>query len=921
MRKNQYEITGMTCSACSARVEKTVSQLQGVSQVTVNLLTNSMKVEYDERELDSGKIIDAVTRIGYGAAQKGGGLQGKAVQMGASSGKLAENAKAEYQNQTEKTMAGMKKRVWISVLFLVPLMYLAMHHMLKEWFGIPVPSVIKDNFHGTKNAVLFSFTQFLLLIPILVVNVSYFKIGFKTLLQKSPNMDSLIAVGSSAAVLFGVFAIYRIGYGLGYSDFTLVDHYLENLYFESAGTILTLVTVGKYLETKSKGKTSLAITKLIDMAPKTAWKEENGQVIEIPVEDLKKDDLFQIKPGGSFPVDGIIIEGKTLVDESAITGESIPVLKNVGDKIVSGTLNQTGFLRCKAERVGEDTTLSRIIALVEEASSSKAPIAKLADKIAGVFVPIVMVLSLITFVAWMVAGKGFEFALVSAIAVLVISCPCALGLATPVAIMVGTGKGAGLGILIKSGEALQNVSNIEIAVFDKTGTLTQGKPKVTDEYFPLGMTQTEFYSIAAGMESASEHPLADAVIAEAKRLAIQPMSVSEFVAVPGKGMKADIEQYQYLAGNEALMQEYKVELPFEVINKINQYAEEGKTPLLFAKLYPSEDASVQEKRLAQENQEPQEIEQKGEIFGILAVADTVKETSEQAIVEFKKLGIRTIMLTGDNAITAKAIQRKLQLDEVIAEVLPDQKEEQIRLLQKMGKKVLMIGDGINDAPALMRADVGVAVGAGSDIAIESADIILMHDDIMDAVTMVRLGKAVIRNIKENLFWAFSYNIIGIPLAAGLFYPLFGWQLSPMFGAAAMSFSSIFVVSNALRLRFFKAETTKKKNNNEDNEYNEENEMKRQGFIETIQQPDLQATNNRRWELTMNQQETILKIEGMMCEHCVKSVTKALTKIQGVDSVQVDLTQKTATVLANPDVPLSTLNQAVEDAGYTIIQPK
>ena len=859
--KNKYDITGMTCSACSARVEKSVRALPGVSNVNVNLLTNNMTVEYEPEQITSKDIIYAVEKSGYGAAESGTNRIETQIKK--------QSNQEEYLDQNLKTEKEMNRRVWLSVAFLLPLMYLAMHHMLKEWFGIPVPEWIKTYLHGNENAIAFSFSQLLLLIPILILNRKYFIVGLKTLIHRSPNMDSLIAIGSGAAVIYGIFSIYRIGYGLGHSDLALVGRYIENLYFESAGTILTLVTVGKYLETKSKGKTSLAITKLMDMAPKTAWLEKDGDVVEIPADELQKDDIFQIKPGSSFPVDGVIIEGRTTIDESSITGESIPVEKMTGDKVVSGTVNQTGFIRCRAEKVGEDTTLARIIALVEEASSTKAPIAKMADRISGVFVPIVIAIAFITFLVWILAGMGLEFALTSAIAVLVISCPCALGLATPVAIMVGTGKGASLGILIKSGEALEHISQIDTAVFDKTGTLTQGKPIVTDYYLKEGILKEDFIALAAGIEASSEHPLAEAVVNEAKILGIHPLEVSEFRAIPGRGILANNQDTQIFAGNQAMMTEYQIEMSELDREQMMRFAEDGKTPLLFAI-----------KELAN-NQ--------GHLTGILAVADTEKENSARAIKAFSKMGIRTIMLTGDHEVTARAIQKKLQLDEVIAQVLPDQKEEKIRQLQEKGRKVLMIGDGINDAPALMRADVGVAIGAGSDIAIESADMILMHDDIMDAVSVVRLGKAVIRNIKQNLFWAFIYNIIGIPIAAGVFYSTFGWQLSPMFGAAAMSFSSIFVVSNALRLRWFKASKTKP-------EYKEENRMEQK-------------------------KETILSIEGMMCEHCKKSVTKALSEIEGVEEVTVDLEAKNATVISTIDLDFGLLKAAVEEEGYTVALDK
>lgn len=763
MIKEKFAVTGMSCSACSAHVEKSVSALQGVQQVTVNLLTNSMVVEYDESAVSEKDIIKAVKKGGYGASPD---------KSTAKAGAAPRDTAAESADALKL----MKKRFIVSLCFLIPLMYLSMHHMFFEWFGLPVPSFIIKYFHGNENAVTFALSQLLLLLPIVFANQKYFKNGFSSLFKGHPNMDSLIAMGSSAAIAYGLFALYRIGYGLGHGDMDVVSQYSMDLYFESAGTILTLITLGKYLETKSKGKTSEAITKLIGLAPKTALVVRDGQETEVPVGDIIVGDIIAVKPGASIPVDGIIVEGGTSVDESAITGESIPVEKKEGDAVISATVNKAGSIRFRATKVGEDTTISQIVKLVEEASASKAPIAKLADKIAGIFVPTVITIAIIAAAIWLLTGATVEFALSIGISVLVISCPCALGLATPVAIMVGTGKGAENGILIKSGDALETAHSVDTVVLDKTGTITQGTPKVTD-VLPVSAHRDTLLSIAYSLEKQSEHPLAEAVVAYAEENGVTSQKVTDFRAEFGKGVSAKIDGKTYYAGNMAYLEELGVLRPDQMSDAVSRLADDGKTPLLFA------DEST--------------------LLGIIAAADTIKPTSREAIEAFKALGIQTVMLTGDNARTAEAIRKKLDIPQVISQVLPQDKERKIAEFQSAGRKVAMIGDGVNDAPALTRADVGIAIGAGSDVAIESADIVLVKSDLMDAVTAIRLSRAVMRNIKENLFWAFFYNSIGIPLAAGLLFLPFGLKLNPMFGAAAMSLSSVCVVCNALRLKFFK----------------------------------------------------------------------------------------------------------------------
>ena len=827
----KYKVTGMTCSACSSRVEKCVGKLDGVNTVSVNLLTNSMQIDFDESKLTEEKIADSVTQAGYG--------------MEIPTGKSEK--KEEKEDIVEKNIENMKKRTIWSFIFLIPLMYVAMGHMA----GLPQPSFLR----GDANAVSFALTQLLLCIPVLYINRAYFERGFRSLIHGAPNMDTLISVGSGASLIYGIFAIYRMGYGLGTQNMELVHRYLHDLYFESAVMILALINIGKYLEARSKGKTSEAIQKLMDLAPKTALVERNGQVVEIAAEDMLTGDILQVKPGSSIPADGVVIEGRTSVDEAAITGESMPVEKKEGDTVTAATLNKTGFIRMRATRVGQDTTFSQIIRLVEEASSSKAPIARMADKIAGNFVPTVMGIALLTGIVWLLIGAEFEFALSCAIAVLVISCPCALGLATPVAIMVGTGKGAENGILIKSGEALEITHNVQSVVLDKTGTITEGKPVVTD-IISFGMSENKILEISAALEKKSEHPLAEAVLLKAKGMELP--NAENFAAIPGKGITAKIQGNIYYAGNRKLMQEQGISCE-KALSSMEKLSEEGKTPLI----------------LADEKQ----------VLGIIGVADVVKPTSAKAIQELKKLGIQVIMLTGDNARTAKAIQKQLDIDTVIAEVLPQDKEREISRLQEEGKTVAMVGDGLNDAPALARADVGIAIGAGTDVAIESADIVLMKNDLQDVATAIELSKAVIRNIKENLFWAFFYNVCGIPLAAGVLYPVFGLKLSPMFGAAAMSLSSLFVVSNALRLRFFHSLKKGK-----------------------TQPESIQEKKEEKNMYTM-------KIEGMMCPHCQAAVTKALEALEGTKA-EVNLEKKEAYV--ETGLEKEALKKAVEDAGYQVL---
>ena len=883
--KERFDVAGMTCSACSSHVEKSVGKLTGVENVSVNLLTNSMQVEFDENKLDTAGIIKAVEDAGYGAAVKDGHAKSGTKTSGQSDSQENSGLSAVEQN-----VKNMKKRLIVSLIFWIPLMYVSMGHMIYQWLNIPMPPFTMNFLHGNENAITYAFTQFLLLLPILIANQKYFKNGFKTLWHRSPNMDSLIAIGAGAAILYGIFAIYRIGYAMGHDDMMVVHQYAHDLYFESAGTILTLITIGKYLETKSKGKTSEAITKLLNLAPKTVTAVRDGVEQVVDAADVEKGEIFLVKPGESVAVDGIVLEGKSSFDESAITGESIPVPKQEGDTIVSASINKSGLIRAKATKVGEDTTIAQIIRLVEEASSSKAPIAKMADKIAGVFVPAVITIALITGVIWLISGATFEFAMSTAIAVLVISCPCALGLATPVAIMVGTGKGAENGILIKSGDALETAHQIDTVVLDKTGTITQGKPVVTDIICAAGKNadKTQLLQIAGSLEKGSEHPLAEAIVNYCLTNNISLEKVTDFNALFGKGIEGTMSGTHYYAGNEKMMEEKGISLSTEQKNQIQALAKQGRTPLLFA--------------------------DEKQFLGIVAVADVVKPTSKEAVQKFRDYGIHVIMLTGDNEVTAQAIKEQVGIDEVIAGVLPTQKEEKISALKQAGHKVAMIGDGVNDAPALASADVGIAIGAGTDVAIESADIVLMKNDLLDAVGAVKLSKAVIRNIKENLFWAFFYNSIGIPLAAGVLYPLFQIKLNPMFGAAAMSLSSVCVVSNALRLRWVKLHDAKKTQS-------EPHQDVAASTIADINQHNaldnnIKSTNNDKGESTMT---TTISIEGMMCAHCQAHVEKALKEVAGVTEVTVSLENKNAVVTG--DASVEALKQAVVDAGYEVTDVK
>ena len=957
--KERYHVTGMSCSACSSHVEKAVNKLENVEKASVNLLTETMDVTYDETKITSTEIIDAVVKAGYGASVM---TEGSAAGAGGQStfgnagsiGRSVADGKQELQQKLDADARAMKWRLGISIGFLIPLMYVSMHHMFKEWFGIPVPAFIVNTMHGNANAMNFALTQFLLLLPILYVNRKFFSVGFKTLAHRSPNMDSLIALGSGAALVYGIFAMYRISYGLGYGDLAVVEQYSHDLYFESSGTILTLITVGKYLESRSKGKTSEAITKLMNLAPKVAiLVTEDGQEKEVPTESLQKGDVFLVKPGSLVPVDGIVLEGNSSVDEAAITGESVPVEKQAGDHVVSATVNKSGFLKCRADRVGDDTTLAQIIRLVEEASASKAPIAQLADKVAGVFVPTVMTISLITLIVWLLNGATAEFAISTAIAVLVISCPCALGLATPVAIMVGTGVGAGNCILIKTGEALQQAKEIDTVVLDKTGTITSGKLKVEE----VGGYQSDFpadamMQIAAALEKKSEHPLAEAVVEYAESFQLTIPEIVDFKATFGRGVEgalaadfhaekvakkdgptavfyagkrdstADVPENsgkiaeqnpatgiarsdadsvtfpagtKFYVGNLAFLQEKNITLPQGAAEGLNRMADEGMTPLLVA--------------------------QEGRFLGIIGVSDTVKATSYEAINAWEKMGVRVIMLTGDNRRTAEAVRQKLGISEVVAEVLPQDKEKKVSELKAQGHKVAMIGDGINDAPALAAADVGMAIGAGTDVAMESADIILMKNDLRDAVTAMKLSRAVIRNIKENLFWAFFYNCIGIPLAAGVLYPAFQIRLNPMFGAAAMSLSSIFVVGNALRLRGFKSGFTplKKEASEVTRKEIEITHAAAEGEQCILKTP---AEQNNRQDVKQEKERTntmtkVISIEGMMCNHCTGTVQKALEAVEGVKAVTMSLEQKNATVELASDVSDEVLIRAVTDAGYEV----
>ncbi len=835
MTDKKFTVGGMTCAACQANVTKTVSRLNGVESVQVNLLTGRMQVSFDESEIGSDDIIQSVVSIGYTASED----------MRDSQSKKQWN---EHRSREDSDISGRKLRLVFSIILLIPLMYVSMGAMA----GLPLPSFLM----GAENALISAFTQLLISAPVLILNKKFFISGFKALFKRVPNMDSLVAIGSSASFLYGIFAIYRMMQAVKTGNAQLLHRYAHSLYFESSAMILTLVSVGKFLEARSKTKTSEALEKLAALAPKTANIIRDGKEISVLSENINPGDTVVIRPGDSIPVDGEVISGSGYVDQSAITGESVPVHKSAGDSVISATVNKSGSFNFTASKVGDDTTLAQIIKMVDEAGNSKAPVARLADKISGFFVPVVMVISVLTAVIWLIAGKDFEFALNCAVSVLVISCPCALGLATPVAIMAGTGKAAEMGILIKSAESLEVLHAVDTVVLDKTGTVTEGRLSVTD-IIPFKTDEDELLKIAASLESKSEHPLGKAIVKKAIESNISLYSTENFESASGRGVKGTIGGVKYIGGNEPFIKESGIEFTqSEILNRLSL---SGKTPLIFAN--------------------------ESGIVGIIAEADTIKNTSAAAVKALKKSGIETVLLTGDNKLTAKAIGDELGIENIIAGVMPSGKENVIQSLQKQGRKVAMVGDGINDAPALTRADAGIAVGSGTDIAVDSADIVLTNSSLGSTVTAIRLSRAVMRNIKMNLFWAFFYNVLGIPLAAGAFYPAFGILLNPMVGSLAMSLSSLCVVSNALRLRKFKENTVNKT------------------IIEN------------EGEITMKK---TLKIEGMMCEHCKARVQKALEAVDGVKAVSIDLEAKTAEIELSKEVDISVLTSAVTDAGYEVI---
>lgn len=857
MEKTRFDITGMTCSACSSRVNKAVTALDGIHDVSVNLLKNSMDVSFDPALTSETAIIDAVVKAGYGAT----------VHHDNPTSSFSGQPVTDTAKQEKKAMT---VRLTVSILFTIPLFYISMGHMA----GFPLPGF----FQGSENALVFALTQFLLTIPVVSVNTAYFTKGFRTLFSGAPNMDSLIAIGSGAAIVSGIIALYRIGFALGRGDTVFAHQAAMTLYFESAVMILTLVTLGRYFETRAKGKTTEALSRLIALAPKTATRIRNGIETTIPAENVIAGDILVVKTGETVPVDGILTEGYGYLDESALTGESIPAEKLVGAPVSAATINRSGHFLMQATRVGNETTLARIVKLVDDATSSKAPIASLADKISGIFVPAVIAIAMAASVIWLLLGYSIDFALSIGISVLVISCPCALGLATPTAIMVGTGLGATNGILFKSAEAIENVQAANTVVFDKTGTLTEGKPVITDIIVTGPQNDMELLHIAASLEKLSEHPLGNAIVDEAKRRELPLSRVTAFTQTPGEGISGIIDGKTCRAGNRRMLDTSGIQAGEDILHIAQSLADEGKTVLYFICDHT--------------------------LLGMIAVADRIKPTSRQTVSELEAMGLNVLMLTGDNARTAAAIQRQTGIGRVLADVLPQDKEREIRLLEENGKTTIMVGDGINDAPALARARVGMAIGAGTDIAIESADIILMKNDPADIVTAIRLGKAVMRTIRQNLFWAFIYNVIGIPIAAGMFYHFNGLMLNPMIAAAAMSFSSVSVVANALRLRFFRSSS-----------------------ISTpllAPSPTGQADYPVKTILPMthilerkNTMKKNLQILGMNCNHCSSAVEKALKAVPGVTAVTVDLAGKSATLEVGADVTDEALTTAVTDAGFQV----
>ena len=837
----QYNVTGMSCAACSARVEKAVSKVPGVTSCSVSLLTNSMGVEGNASPAD---IIAAVEEAGYGASEKGAPAAG---------GKQQTSLAAAEDSLRDKETPKMKKRLIASLCFLIPLMYFSMGHMMWNW---PVPAFFEGNH------VAMGLLQLLLTAAVMVINQKFFISGFKGLIHGAPNMDTLVALGAGASFVYSTYALFAMTDAQVQGDMAGAMSYMHEFYFESAAMILTLITVGKMLEARSKGKTTDALKSLMKLAPKTATVLRNGAETEVSVDQVRKGDIFVVRPGENIPVDGIVLEGSSAVNESALTGESIPVDKKPGDQVSAATVNHSGFIRCEAARVGEDTTLSQIIQMVSDAAATKAPIAKIADRVSGVFVPAVIAIAVITIIVWLIAGQTVGFALARGISVLVISCPCALGLATPVAIMVGNGMGAKNGIMFKSAVSLEETGKTQIVALDKTGTITSGEPKVTDMIPADGVTEDELLAAAYALEKKSEHPLAHAILVRAKEKGVdERLETEEFQAVPGNGLSGRLGE-DWLAGGNLKFIGGNAEITDEIRKKAEELAEGGKTPLFFSR--------------------------NGKLIGIIAVADVIKEDSPQAVRELQNMGIHVVMLTGDNERTAKAIGAQAGVDEVIAGVLPDGKESVIRSLKRKGK-VAMVGDGINDAPALTRADIGIAIGAGTDIAIDAADVVLMKSRLSDVPAAIRLSRATLRNIHENLFWAFFYNVIGIPLAAGVWIPLFGWQLNPMFGAAAMSLSSFCVVTNALRLNWFNVHDARK---------------------------DKNVKSHKKQEVTT--MEKTMKIEGMMCEHCEARVKKTLEAIPQVDAAEVSYKAGTAVVTLNAEVGDDVLKKAVEDQDYKVL---
>ncbi len=863
MKDQQFDILGMNCSACSSAVERAVSKIDGVEKASVNLLTNSMVTTYDPSKVNDGEIIMAVEEAGYEARVKGR--------------EVKEDLSTEKMDPFEEEYLRLRKNILTSLIFLIPLMYLAMGPMI----GLPLPGFLD----GIENSVSFGLSQLLLTIPVLFINRRYYNSGFRSLKHRAPNMDSLIAIGTAAAFLYGIFAVYRMSWGLGHGQMEVVKTFRHDLYFESAAMIVVLIDFGKMLEARAKRRTSDAISQLMDLTPKVATVKRGVDYVELPVSEIQEGDYILIRPGENIPVDGRVVEGHSSVDESALTGESIPVEKLVGDQLLAATTNGSGQLLFEATSVGEDTTIAKIIQLVEEANASKAPISKLADRISGVFVPVVIGIALVTAITWLALGQGFEFALRSAIAVLVISCPCALGLATPVAIMVGTGKGARHGILYKSAESLEILHHVDTILLDKTGTITRGTPFVTD-IVALETTPDELLKMAAALERPSEHPLAQAVLKayESEFSLDELIEVKNFKAIPGKGLVAMVDEVEIYGGNRRLMEE--LNFSRETLDDLERdLVDQAKTPLYFAS--------------------------KDKLYGLIAAQDIVKESSQQALKQIQASGREVVMVTGDNERTAAAVAKSLSLNEVVAGVLPQDKEALVRKYEDEGRKVAMVGDGINDAPALARADVGVAIGAGTDIAIESADVVLMKSNLLDVVHAIKLSEATIRNIKQNLFWAFFYNSILIPVAAGVFYPRYGLTLSPMFAAFAMSMSSLFVVGNALRLNLFKMD---------------ENEVSDEGNAVDvmINKTQLHPMKSDPFETQVDKKipkgdmmEKILNVRGMTCNHCKQAVEQVLKKVNGVDSVKVDLNSGDVVVTGdnlNDDV----LKQAVEALSYEVV---